>query len=92
MGWSRLQQFSLPNVTAGQLDFMVWMDIASGSVDRATANVVINDLETDTPETVPPFGLQGNFEYTADLDGWLLGANQFRLNTVDGTWPLSELN
>ena len=90
-GWSRLQQFSLPDVSAGQIDFIVWLDIAAGSVSRATANVAIAGLDTATPESVPPFGLQGNFEFTADADGWLLGANQLRVNTVDGNWPSSEL-
>ena len=90
-GWSRLQQFSLPEVSTGQADFMLWMEIADGRIDSASANVAIENLDTITPETVPPFGLQGNFEYSATEDSWLLGANQLRVMTVDGDWPQSAL-
>ena len=90
-GWSRLHQFSLPEVGSGRADFMLWMVVSAGEVDTASANVKITDLDTVSAEAVPPFSLQGNFEYSANDGSWLLGANQLRVTTVNGDWPQSAL-
>lgn len=90
-GWSRLQQFALPDVNAGVADFVLWFDLDGGVVDSASANIVISDLQAESDRAVPAVGIQGSFEYAAEADGWLLGANQLRVNTVDGDWPQSSL-
>jgi uncharacterized protein (TIGR02099 family) len=90
-GWSRLQPIGLPDVNSGTVDLSLWVDAIDGVVQNAAANVVISDLQVSGPEIVAPFGLQGSFEYSLELDGWLLAANQLRLSTVDGSWPQSTL-
>ena len=90
-GWSRLQAFSLPEVSSGVADFVLWFDLIDERVDSASANIVVTDLHADGPEIMAPFGLQGSFEFSVDPDGWLLAANQLRVTTVDGDWPQSSL-
>ena len=91
-GWSRLQPIGLPLVESGEADLSLWVDLSKGVVRSANANVAISGLQVSAPEVVAPFGLQGNFEYSLEPDGWLVAANQFRLLTVNGVWPASELN
>jgi uncharacterized protein (TIGR02099 family) len=90
-GWSRLQQFALPDVSSGTADLVLWVDLAGRHVDSATANLVVTGLHASGPEIVAPFDMQGSFEYSADDEGWLLAANQMRVTTVDGAWPQSSL-
>ena len=90
-GWTRLEQSRLPEVVSGEADFALWFDYSGGRVESASADVAISNLATVTTETVPAFGIQGVFEYSADSEGWLVGANQLRVLTVDGDWPQSSL-
>ena len=90
-GWSRLDPVRLPEINTGVADFVLWFDVADQAVERATANVVVTNLSARAGSLMPVFGLQGSFEYSLEPDGWLLGANQFRLNTVEGNWPQSSL-
>jgi len=90
-GLSRLQPVGLPEVDSGTADFSLWVDVSEGNVQSATANVVISDLQVSGPAIVAPFGIRGSFEYSRELDGWLLAANQMRVSTVNGTWPQSDL-
>jgi uncharacterized protein (TIGR02099 family) len=90
-GWSRLQPVGLPDINSGIVDASFWVDISNNSVQRATANVTVTNLQVSGPGIVAPFDVQGSFEYSLELDGWLLGANQMRVSTVDGDWPQSDL-
>lgn len=90
-GWSRLQPVGLPGIDFGFANVSLWLDYAPGNLQRATANIVISDLSLRGGPTVSPFGLQGRIEYSKELNGFLLAANQFRLMTVDGDWPQSSL-
>lgn len=90
-GWSRLQPIGLPEVDSGKADVSFWVDTSNSDIQSATANIVISDLHVSGPAIVAPFGLQGSFEYSRELDGWLLAANQMRVSTVDGGWPQSNL-
>ena len=90
-GWSRLQPAGLPEISSGNADVNIWLDYAPGHVQRATVNLVVNDLSPRTDATTSPFGLQGSIEYSSELNGFLLAANQFRLMTPDGDWPQSTL-
>ena len=90
-GWSRLRQFALPEINAGAADIILWFDLDAGGIDNATANVVISDLQAVGEQAVSPIDIQGSFEYSVEPDGWLVGANQLRVNTVDGDWPQSSL-
>jgi uncharacterized protein (TIGR02099 family) len=90
-GWRRLEQVPLPEIRSGSADFVLWFDLADGKIDNASANVVISNLQAVGQDAGSPLGLQGSFEYSVDPDGWLLGANQMRLVTVQGDWPQSSL-
>ena len=91
-GWSRLQPVGMPEIDSGTADVSLWLDVTRGELQRATVNLVIDDLSArgGGPPTAP-FGAQGNIEYSLELNGFLLAANQFRLLTVDGDWPQSSL-
>jgi uncharacterized protein YhdP len=90
-GWSRLQPAGLPQIDSGTADISLWLDYAPGELQRATANLVISDLSPRSDATTAPFGVQGSIEYSSELNGFLLAANQFRVMTVDGDWPQSSL-
>ncbi|MGI9261021.1 MAG: YhdP family phospholipid transporter, partial [Woeseiaceae bacterium] len=90
-GWSRLQQFALPDVISGNADFVLWIDLAEGRVDSASANVVISNLRAIGQREDLPLGLLGSFEFSAEPGGWLLGANQMRIDTVQGNWPQTSM-
>ena len=90
-GWSRLQPAGLPEIDSGNADVSLWLDYTPGHLQRATANLIIADLSPRDGPANSPFGLQGSIEYSAELNGFLLAANQFRLMTVDGDWPQSSL-
>ena len=90
-GWSRLQPPGLPEIDSGTADISLWLDYAPGDLQRATVNLVISDLHPRNGPATSAFGLQGSFEYSSELNGFLLAANQFRLTTVDGDWPQSTL-
>jgi len=90
-GWARLQPVGFPNINSGIVDASVWIDVANNTVQSATANVTVTNLQAASSAIVAPFGFRGSFEYSQELDGWLLGANQLRVSTVDGEWPESEL-
>ncbi len=91
-GWSRLQPTGLPEIESGSADLSLWVDLSRGVIQSANANVVVSRLQASGPEIAAPFGFQGNFEYSLELDGWLVAASQFRLTTVDGDWPATELS
>jgi len=90
-GWSRLQPPGMPEIDSGTADVSLWLDYAYGDIQRATVNLVMSDLSPRGETVTAPFGIQGSFEYSAELNGFLLAANQFRLLTVDGDWPQSSL-
>jgi uncharacterized protein (TIGR02099 family) len=90
-GWSRLQPPGLPEIDSGTADISLWIDYAPGDLQRATVNTVISGLHARSGPTTAAFGLQGSFEYSSELNGFLLAANQLRLTTVDGDWPQSTL-
>ncbi len=90
-GWSRLQPAGLPQVDSGTADVSLWFDYAPGDLQRATMNLVVSGLGARNESPTAPFGLRGSIEYSSELNGFLLAANQFRLTTVDGDWPQSSL-
>ena len=90
-GWSRLQQINLPEIRSGSADFVLWFDLAGGEVDSASAIVGVSNLQAANQAAGSPLGIQGNFEYSVEPDGWLLGANQMRLVTAQGDWPQSSM-
>jgi uncharacterized protein (TIGR02099 family) len=90
-GWSRLQPVGMPAIDSGTVDLSLWLDVTRGELQRATVNLVVADLSAPGGPPTAPFGLQGSIEYSRELNGFLLAANQFRLLTVDGDWPQTSL-
>ncbi len=90
-GWSRLQPIGMPAVESGSANLSLWLDFSDGEILSGHANTVISNLQVSGPGMLAPFGIQGSIEYSRELDGWLLAANQLRMSTVDGDWPGSEL-
>ena len=90
-GWSRLRPMNLPQVLAGMADLNVWLDVSAGAITSATANVVLAGMRTEEPGGLPAIDLRGSFEYSTELDGWLLAANQLRVSTAENDWPQSSL-
>ena len=71
-GWSRLQPQGLPDIESGIADLSLWLDFADNALQRASANVVIDDLSARGSPARSPFGLQGSIEYSRELGGFLL--------------------
>lgn len=94
-GWMRLQpaEFSLkyPSVSSGQADLSLWLELSADEIRSATANLVVSDLTLDDAVVDTPIDVQGRFEFSRDSGGWLLAADNFRLQKVAGEWPDSFL-
>jgi len=90
-GWSRFQPPEFPEVTAGLADLSLWLDFSKDDIRSATANLVINDLTVDDEDAYTPIDIQGRFEYSRDSGGWLLAADNFKLQESVGEWPDSFL-
>lgn len=90
-GLSRLQPFDLPQVASGTARSAIWFDVANGSVTNATANVDIRRLRAAEEALMAPIDVEGNIEFSAAPDGWLLGANQLQVTTAEHQWPESSL-
>ncbi len=90
-GWSRLLPVGFPEVASGTADLSVWVDAGRHGVESATLGIDISDLDAAGPALASPFSLRGTFEYSTELDGWLLAATGFRMITADGTWPETEI-
>ena len=90
-GWSRLQPIGMPEIDSGTADVSLWLDVTRSELQRATANLVVTDLSAAGGPPTAPFGVQGSIEYSRELNGFLLAANQFRFLTVDGDWPQTSL-
>ncbi|HZW59306.1 MAG TPA: DUF3971 domain-containing protein, partial [Woeseiaceae bacterium] len=88
-GLSALQPAALPRITAGNADVNLAFDWRDDRVTNATADVDIDGLATaDTPGA---FALAGRFEFENGADGWLVAAEDLRLDTAAGTWPSADL-
>lgn len=88
-GWTRFQPPDFPRVPSGRLDLSVWLELSAIGIRSATANVVVSDLMVDDADVDMPIGLQGRFEFSRDSGGWLLAADNFRLQKAAGEWPAS---
>ncbi|MFQ5981784.1 MAG: YhdP family protein [Woeseiaceae bacterium] len=89
-GWTRFQPSGLPVLSSGKADLSLWLKRSQDGIRSATGNLVVTDLVAgDAFES--PFGIQGRFEFSNDPQGWLLAADNFRLQAVAGEWPNSSL-
>ncbi|MFQ6005768.1 MAG: YhdP family protein [Woeseia sp.] len=90
-GWTRFQPPESPRIDSGRADLSLWLERSQDGVRSATGNLVVTDLAAaDVPGAVP-FDIRGRFEFAKDQGGWLLAADNFRLQTSAGQWPNSSL-
>ena len=87
-GISDLPTTQAAKFSSGRGDLDLSFAIADGSVTSATADF---DFEEIGVEGMAGFSFNGRLEFLNDSDGWLVVANSFRLETENGTWPLSTL-
>jgi len=90
-GWTRFQPPAFPNVSSGQAEFSLWLDFSTDGIRSATANLVVSDLTVDDAAIETPIDVQGRFEFSRDSGGWLLAADNFRLQQSADEWPSSFL-
>jgi len=90
-GWTRFQPPEFPVVTSGQADLSLWFELSTDRIRSATGNVVVTNLATAAEVENVPFDVQGRIEFSNDSGGWLLAADNFRLQTVAGEWPNSSI-
>ncbi len=89
--WSRLGLLDMATIASGRADISLWMELTNAGLDKATANLAIDDLSVDGTHQGIPFDVEGRIEYSRDDDGWLLAAENFRMRTVDNEWPASSI-
>jgi uncharacterized protein (TIGR02099 family) len=82
---------TLPEVGSGMSDLSLWIDFAAGEIRSATANFAVSGVIADSRADIAPFGASGRIEFTRDIDGWLLSADELILRTEQGNWPESSL-
>jgi uncharacterized protein (TIGR02099 family) len=81
----------VPVIGSGMTDVSLWLDVAEGGVRSATANFALSRVIADSSSGIAPFGASGRIEFTKDIDGWLLSADDFIVRTAEGAWPESSL-
>ncbi len=87
-GWSALIRDPERRVTAGTGDvdvsFAIYgRDVRSVSATVDLAGVSLNDAEV--------FDMAGKFAFSKDANGWLAAADEFRVTTARGAWPLTSI-
>ncbi len=90
-GWANFQPPQFPDVMSGQANLSLWLELSTNGVSSATANLVVSDLTVDDAVIDVPIDVQGRFEFSRDSGGWLLAADNFRLQQAAGEWPNSFL-
>lgn len=84
----------LPPLASGMADLQLWVELADGTAQSATANFVVSDVAGSVPPAgtrVPPFSAQGRIEFSGGPEGWLVAADEFVMTAADGQWPESSL-
>ena len=76
---------------SGSVDLSLWLDLAAEGVRRATANFIVSDIISGSSPAENPVSARGRVEFARRDDEWLLAADDFVLETVDGQWPQSSL-
>ncbi|MEX2124309.1 MAG: YhdP family protein [Woeseia sp.] len=90
-GLSELGPAGSPDVGSGMADVSLWLDLSGGDIRSATANFTATDVVAGSGAEIAPFGAEGRVEYSRDVDGWLLSADDFILRTAEGAWRESSL-
>lgn len=87
-GISTLHSSKLAQFESGTGDVRLSLQVASTGPSSAVAEVDFDDISV---ADAAAFSFSGRLEFLQDVGGWLVAANDFRLATVNGIWPLSAL-
>jgi uncharacterized protein (TIGR02099 family) len=88
VGISTLHTSEMAQFESGRGDLQLSLVIAAGRVSSAAAEFDFDDISV---AGASPFSFEGRLEFRIDDDSWLVAADEFRLETENGTWPLSSL-
>ncbi len=90
-GWTRFQPAEFPIVRSGRADLSLWLERSKDGIRSANGNLIVTDLTAGDAMDNVPFDIQGRFEFSHDPGGWLLAADNFRLQTAAGEWSNSSI-
>ncbi|HLT92014.1 MAG TPA: YhdP family protein [Woeseiaceae bacterium] len=80
---------------SGSADLQLWLEVEDGIPRAVTARFGLADVRLAKAGTVEgtttPFSATGRAEFSRDADGWLVAADELRLETPRGAWPKSSL-
>jgi len=87
-GVAALQPSEAVRFESGRGDVELSFAYVNNTVQSATAEIEVKNISI---AGLTGLALDGRFEFLNDADGWLIAANDFRLTTPTGEWPLSSL-
>ena len=87
-GVSTLHTSQAAQFESGHVDVSLSISFDNSRVARAIAEIDADDISISAS---PGFSVAGRFELLNDVDGWLIAADEFQLETENGAWPRSEL-
>jgi uncharacterized protein (TIGR02099 family) len=87
-GISTLHTSELAQFESGQGDLHLSVAIDNARLSSAVAEI---DFDAVSVGGSPAFSFAGRLELLNDIDGWLVAADDFRLETGNGVWPSTEL-
>jgi len=91
-GWFRLLPLPITTpVAEGVADASVWLELANGTVGKATVNLAVDNILLEGAEPSLPIDMDGRLEFSTTDSGWLLAAENFRLRGTSADWPQSSV-
>jgi uncharacterized protein (TIGR02099 family) len=87
-GISTLHTSEVAQFESGQGDLQLSFAIEDSRLTGAAAEIDFDDVSVGDS---PAFSFDGRLELLNDLDGWLVAADGFRLETGNGVWPSTDL-
>ncbi|MDA1063565.1 MAG: YhdP family protein [Proteobacteria bacterium] len=87
-GVSTLHTSEVAQFDSGRGDVRLSLRATANGISHAVADV---DFDHVSVAAAAAFSFAGQLEFLRDDDGWLVAANQFRLETANGLWPLTNL-
>lgn len=87
-GVSTLHAAEAAQFDAGLADLNVTVEVADKRIRAVSAEIDLDEVQAEGGDI---FSVDTRLEYLRDADGWLLAANGLRVESGNGTWPLSTL-
>ena len=87
-GISTMHTSELAQFESGYGDLHLSVALDNSRLSSATAEIDFDEVSVDGSA---PFSFEGRLELLNDVDGWLVAADGFRLETGNGVWPETDL-